>query len=363
LKFVFGILQIFKESMELVIPSDLEKFLEKELIDENRIRNELLYISDLTNSYAKNARSKNTEKNYRTDWQDFEFWCLSKRLNSLPADPHTVAGYLADRAANKFKDRKSVERAQLKVSSIVRRLCSISLAHRLKGYELNRKHPSIQETLKGIKNTHGIAQVRKEPILIEDLRLIIQAIPIELKEKISLIGVRDRALLLLGFAGAFRRSELVSLEIRDLKLVRDGFVISLRRSKTDQQGEGREIAIPFGSNPLTCPTRALQDWIKSANINEGPVFRSINRHEQISCRALTSQSVALIVKRRVIDIEKTFTFSGHSLRAGFATTAAMAGIPEYAIMKQTGHKRSDTLKKYIRAGNLWRDNAAAKVGL
>jgi len=349
--------------MNSIRPSELEKIPDNELIDENQIHDELLYISNLANLYAKNARSKNTEKSYRSDWQDFEFWCRSKKLNALPADPHTIAGYLADRAANTFNDKKGIERLQLKVSSLVRRLSSIGLAHRLKGYELDRKHQSIQETLKGIKNTHGVAQVRKEPILVKDLRLIVQAILTEIDGKISLTGIRDRALLILGFAGAFRRSELVSLEIKDLKLARDGIIVLLKRSKTDQQGEGREVAIPYGSNPLTCPVRALQDWLNAANITNGPVFRSINRHEQISLRSLTSQSVALIVKRRVLDTEKVFTFSGHSLRAGFATTAAMAGIPEYAIMKQTGHKRSDTIKKYIRAGNFWRDNAASRVGL
>ena len=241
-------------------------------------------------------------------------------------------------------------------------LSSISQAHRLAGYELNRKHPAIQETWKGIKNTHGIAQTRKEPILVEDLRTMTQGISNE-KGKPSLAGMRDKALLILGFAGAFRRAELVSINIEDLKLVRDGYIVTLRRSKTDQQGAGREVAIPYGANPLTCPVRALQDWIDAAKITSGAVFRPINRHDQIGLKALTPYAVALIVKRSIPDREKAFSFSGHSLRAGFATTAAIAGVPEYAIMKQTGHKRSDTLKKYIRAGNLWRDNAAAKVGL
>ena len=191
---------------------------------------------------------------------------------------------------------------------------------------------------------------------------MIESIQTSKGDKERLIGFRDKALLLLGFAGAFRRSELVALQIDDLKLVRDGYIVKLKRSKTDQQGEGREVAIPYGSNPSTCPVRAVQDWINIGNLQEGPLFMPINRHGQRSTKAMTSHDVAVIIKKYAPNEEMATELSGHSLRAGFAITAAIAGVQEYAIMKQTGHKRSDTLKKYIRARDLWKDNVASGIG-
>ncbi len=192
---------------------------------------------------------------------------------------------------------------------------------------------------------------------------MVESIQTSKGDKEILMGFRDKALLLLGFAGAFRRSELVDLQIEDLKLVRDGYIVKLKRSKTDQQGEGREVAIPYGSNPSTCPVRAMQDWINIGRLQEGPLFMPINRHGQKATEAMTSHAVAVIIKKYAPNREMAMELSGHSLRAGFATTAAMAGVQEYAIMKQTGHKRSDTLKKYIRSRDLWKGNAASKVGL
>ena len=333
------------------------------IIDGQEVLANLAVVSKIAQDYAKNSRSKNTMKSYSSDWKDFDFWCQSRELKSMPADPRVVACYLADRASQSFVDYHGTQKHSLKTSTLARRLSAITQAHKVAGIDFNRKHPSIQETWKGIKNTHGTAQKGKEPILIEDLRRMVDAIEVEVRGKKRLIGLRDKALLLIGFAGAFRRSELVALQIEDLKLVRDGYVVKLKRSKTDQQGEGREVAIPYGSNPLTCPVRALQDWINIGNLQEGPIFMPINRHGQKSTEAMTSHAVAVIIKKYAPNGKMAEDLSGHSLRAGFATTAAMAGVQEYAIMKQTGHKRSDTLKKYIRARDLWRDNAASKVGL
>jgi integrase len=192
---------------------------------------------------------------------------------------------------------------------------------------------------------------------------MIEAISNNEKNQIRLVDLRDKAILLLGFAGAFRRSELVGINCEDLKLARDGVIITLNRSKTDQEEQGRNIAIPYGANPLTCPIRALQDWIHFSGIQQGPLFRKINRHRQLGKYALSAHSIALIIKRNAYLKEKASSFSGHSLRAGFATTAALAGVPEFSIMRQTGHKRSDTLKKYIRSRDLWKDNPASRVGL
>lgn len=336
---------------------------EKTFINNQEVIGALIDVAKLANEYAKNARAKNTEKSYGADWRDFDLWCKSKGLSSMPAEPYAVACYLSDRACNPFIDPRGKKQSALKTSSLARRLSAISQAHQIARVEFNRNHPSIHETWKGIKNTHGTAQKGKEPILIEDLRRMVEAIPTEKNGKTQLISFRDRALLLLGFAGAFRRSELVSLHIEDLKLVRDGYIVKLKRSKTDQQGEGREVAIPYGSNSSTCPVRSLQDWIQIAEINSGPLFIPINRHNQKGVNAMTSHSVALTIKKYAVSKEKAMDFSGHSLRSGFVTSAAMAGVQEYAIMKQTGHKRSDTLKKYIRSRDLWRDNPASKIGL
>jgi integrase len=191
----------------------------------------------------------------------------------------------------------------------------------------------------------------------------------------TLHGVRNRALLLLGFSGAFRRSELTGLEIADLSFNRDGITVQLRRSKTDQEGSGRQVAIPYGTNGSTCPVRAVQDWIAGGGIVSGPLFRAVDRHGRVQQERLSDQSVANIVKQSVRAIasargmdfaaadEFSSRFAGHSLRAGLATSAAMAGATESSIMRQTGHRRADTVRKYIRLGTLFTDNAAARVGL
>jgi site-specific recombinase XerD len=332
-------------------------------VDGQEVLANLAVVSKIAQDYAKNSRSKNTMKSYSSDWKDFDFWCQSRALKSMPADPRTVACYLADRASQSFIDYSGNQQHALKTSTLARRLSAISQAHQVASIDFNRRHPVIQETWKGIRNTHGTSQKGKEPILIEDLRKMVDSIQVEAGGKERLIGFRDKALLLLGFAGAFRRSELVSLQIEDLKLIRDGYIVKLKRSKTDQQGEGREVAIPYGSNPSTCPVRALQDWINIGSLQHGPLFMPINRHGQKSTEAMTSHAVAVIIKKYASNKEMAAELSGHSLRAGFATTAAMAGVQEYAIMKQTGHKRSDTLKKYIRSRDLWKDNAASRIGL
>jgi integrase len=180
----------------------------------------------------------------------------------------------------------------------------------------------------------------------------------------SLVTLRDRALLLLGFAGAFRRSELVSLDTGDVASAADGLVITLRRSKTDQEGQGRQVGLPFGSNPRTCPVRALRDWFTAAAIADGPIFRGVDRHGNIAVTRLTDQSVALVVKRAAAAAGlDPADYAGHSLRSGLATAAAMAGVSERSIMAQTGHKSLPVVRRYIRSGGLFRRNAAAAVGL
>lgn len=180
----------------------------------------------------------------------------------------------------------------------------------------------------------------------------------------GIMGARDRAILLLGFAGAFRRSELVGLDVADCAFGRDGLTVGLRRSKTDQEGQGRKIGIPYGSNPDTCPVRVAQAWLEQSAINDGALFRSINRHRQIQFRRLSGVDVARIVKklaeRAGLDASQ---YAGHSLRAGHATSAAIAGASERSIMNQTGHRSVQMVRRYIREGSLFRENSAGKLGL
>jgi integrase len=200
--------------------------------------------------------------------------------------------------------------------------------------------------------------VQKAAALIDDIRRMVDA------AGAGLIGVRDRALILLGFAGAFRRSELVALDLADCSFGKDGLTVALRRSKTDQEGQGRKVGIPYGSNPGTCPVRNMQEWIQQAGISSGPVFRSINRHGQVQPAGLAGIDVARIVKKLAVkaglDAAK---FAGHSLRAGHATAAAIAGASERSIMNQTGHRSVQMVRRYIRDGSLWRENSAGRLGL
>lgn len=258
---------------------------------------ELLDLAQSAKEYAYLARSRNTNKAYASDWKDFTFWCNSKRLISLPALPQSVVAYLISRARQEWMDYKGRMQKPLKVASLSRRLTAISQAHKLSKQPFDKNHPDIQEVWKGIRNSLGTAQTCKDPILIDDLRKMIEAIPIEKNAKPYLIGYRDKALLLLGFVGALRRSELVSLERADVKFAKEGLIVILRKSKTDQEREGRSIAIPYGSNFLTCPVRTIQEWLEVSHISDGALFRYIDKGGDLKDKALSSHAVALIIKR------------------------------------------------------------------
>jgi integrase len=245
-----------------------------------------------------------------------------------------------------------------KASTITRRVSAISQAHQAAGHESPTKTAPVRAVLRGIRRTLGVAPQAKTPVLIEDLRLMVGALPE------GLLGIRDRALLLIGFAGGFRRSELVSLNVGHVEFSKDGLRVTVAKSKTDQEGSGRKVGIPYGSHPETCPVRALRAWLEAARIERGALFRPINRHGQIQNTRLSDKAVALIVKRYADAIGKDASdFAGHSLRAGLATAAAIGGATERAIMAQTGHRSSAMVRRYIREGSLFRENAAAKVGL
>lgn len=296
--------------------------------------------------FAKESKAASTLRAYASDWRHFTCWCSRHRLPSLPAQAETVALYLSA-LANTHK-----------TATLTRRMSAISQAHQIAGFESPTTFAKVRLVVAGIKRTKGTAQTGKAPVLVDDLKRMVARLPE------GLIGVRDRALLLLGFCGAFRRSELVGLDRRDVAITREGLVITLRRSKTDQEGEGQKLGIPYASNPSVCPVRALQDWLEVSGITNGPLLRPINRHGQMAAMRLSSQAVALIVKKYAQAVGlNAEEFAGHSLRAGLATSAAMAGASERSIMNQTRHRSLSTVRRYIRDGSLFRENAVAVLGL
>lgn len=296
--------------------------------------------------YARASKSTSTVRAYSSALRAFCGWCESMGVTSVPAAPSSVAGYVAHMASTS------------KVATIERHLAAIAEAHRLVGLETPTTDPAVTTVMKGIRRTLGVRQEGKEPVLVAHLRRIVEVLPS------NLLGTRDRALLLLGFSGAFRRSELVALDVADLDFREDGLVVTIRWSKTDQEGNGRQVGVPFGSCPTTCPVRALRRWLTEAAITEGPVFRPVNRHGQLGAERLSGKAVGLVVQRSVgkIGLESA-DFGGHSLRAGLATAAAGAGVSELAIMRQTGHRSLATLRRYVRPASLFIGNAAAQVGL
>jgi integrase len=304
-------------------------------------------VAEQARDYARHAKAPNTLRAYRTDWADFRAWCELHRLEPPPATPETISLYRADLASTH------------KVSTLIRRLSGISQAHQAAGVPTPTTAAQVRLVFQGIRRTLGSAPDQKHPAITADVRAMVGTL-----EPGSLRGARDRALLLVGFAGAFRRSELVSLDVGDVTFSSDGLVVRLRRSKTDQEARGRTVGLPFGSNPLTCPVRALRDWLERATIAHGPIFRPVDRHGTIKPTRLTDQSVALIVKRcaTAVGLDRR-RYSGHSLRSGLATAAAMADVSERSIMAQTGHKSLPVVRRYIRTGSLFRRNAAAAAGL
>jgi integrase len=296
-------------------------------------------------TFVAAAKAPATLKAYRNDWRDFESWCRAHQLVSLPSTPESVALYIADRAST------------LASGTIARRLTSITKAHQAARYTdspATTRHFVVGETLKGIRRTIGTAQHGKAPLLSADIRRIVAA------QREDLLGLRDSAIVLVGFAGGFRRSELALINICDLKFSADGVVVSVRKSKTDQEGAGREVGLPFGSSTDTCPVRALRQWLDRATIREGPVFRAVGRYGHVARRGLHKDSIGKLLKRAAARAGMNVDpLGGHSLRAGCVTQAAMNGVREFVIMRQTGHKTIATLRPYIRSGEIFRENAAA----
>lgn len=306
----------------------------------------LVALAVAAEDYAAAARAPATIAAYRRDWAHFERWCTEQHLTALPADPGTVALYVADLAAT------------YKPSTITRRLASISVVHGAAGHLSPTRDPRVQTVTRGVRRRLGTAQVEARPLGLGDLRQVLAHLPD------SPSGARDRALLLVGFAGAFRRSELVALHVDGLERRDEGLVVRLRSSKTDPEAAGRQVAIPYGSDRYTCPVTAVDAWLDLAAIISGPLFRSVDRHGNVSDHGLSGQSVSLILRRAAERAGLSSSgLSGHSLRAGFATTAAANGASEASIARQTGHRSMDILRRYVRHGTVFTDNAVTKVGL
>ena len=286
----------------------------------------------------RSSKSANTIRAYKSDFNHFMDFCKKNNFRPLPADPKIISFYITDLSSNS------------KVSTLKRRLASISVIHKLKGHYIDIKHPLIIENLMGIQRKKGVFQKSKNPILINELKEIIKVI--DNSEKNILKKLRNKALILIGFSGGFRRSELVNIDFEDLEFTKEGVKIFIKRSKTDQSGEGMIKAIPYFKEKNFCPVTYLKNWIEICKINKGFIFN------------ISDKMVAILIKKYLLaagfDPKK---YSGHSLRSGFATTAASSGADEKSIMTMTGHKTTQMVRRYIKESNLFKNNALNKIDL
>ena len=296
----------------------------------------------------KSSKANNTLRAYKSDFKDFGVFCAKHGFSSMPTEPKVVSLYLTHLSTNS------------KISTLRRRLVSIGVVHKLKGHYLDTKHPIIIENLMGIKRKKGSVQIGKKPILINHLKQIVNVIDEQKIEKIK--KLRNKTLILLGFGGGFRRTELISINKEDLDFVDEGVKITLRRSKTDQFGEGLIKGLPYFTNEKYCPVTNLKNWLILSKIKTGPIFRRFKKGAILTDHRLTDQSVVLIIKDclKIAGIENQ-NFSGHSLRSGFATVAAASGADERSIMAMTGHKTTQMVRRYIKDANLFKNNALNKI--
>ncbi|MDA9598370.1 tyrosine-type recombinase/integrase [Candidatus Pelagibacter sp.] len=297
----------------------------------------------------KSSKSINTVRAYKSDFTDFALFCAKNGFKSLPSEPKVVSLYLTQLST---KD--------VKMSTLKRRLVSIGVIHKLKGHYLDTKHPAIIENIMGIKRRKGSVQKGKKPLLISILKDIINVIDQQNNDEIK--KIRDRSIILIGFSGGFRRNEIVSLDYDDLDFVSEGVKINLKKSKTDQFGEGTTKGLPYFDNHQYCPVISIQKWIEISKINSGPLFRRFTKGLKLSLNRLTDQTVALLIKKylQLAGIDSK-NYSGHSLRSGFATSAAESGAEERSIMAMTGHKSTEMVRRYIKEANLFKNNALNKI--
>jgi len=315
----------------------------------NDIITDIKALQEETLLNLQNSKANNTVRAYKSDFNDFGIFCSQNGFKSLPSDPKIVSLYLTHLST---KDAK--------MSTLKRRLVSIGVIHKLKGHYLDTKHPSIIENIMGIKRRKGSFQKAKKPILINSLKLIINAIDQQNKQEIK--KFRDRSIILIGFSGGFRRNEIVSLNYDDLDFVPEGLKINIKRSKTDQFGEGFTKALPYFDSSQYCPVISLKNWLDISKITSGPVFRRFLKGSKLSENRLTDQTVAILIKEYLnLAGINSKNYSGHSLRSGFATSAAESGVEERNIMAMTGHKSTEMVRRYIKEANLFKNNALNKI--
>ena len=314
----------------------------------NKLTTELKTLHEATLNNLKSSKANNTLRAYKSDFRDFGAFCAKHGLSSLPSEPKIISLYLTHLSKNS------------KISTIRRRLVSISMFHKLKGHYIDIKHPIITENLLGIKRVKGSNQIGKKPLLISHLKSIINVINEQQNEEIK--KFRDRSIILIGFGGGFRRTELISIDYEDLEFVPEGLKITIRRSKTDQFGEGMIKGLPYFPNEIYCPVTSLKKWLEISKIKSGPIFRRFSKGSLLTKKRLTDQSVVLLMKKylNLAGIENK-NFAGHSLRAGFATVAAESGADERSIMAMTGHKTTQMVRRYIREANIFKNNALNKI--
>lgn len=295
-------------------------------------------LTDNAADLLRYSLAANTERAHESDLRHYRDWG-----GKLPASPATVCAYIADYAGI------------LSVATIHRRIATLSKAHEAAGLANPCRGALVKATVSGLVRKHGKAQRQAKPLLRDDLLLVLDSLGATIRD------LRDRALLLLGFAGGFRRSELVALGLADVDTVRQGLIVTIRRSKTDQEGAGRHIGIPHGRT-RHCPVAALEAWLAASRIDVGPLFRPINRHGKVGANPLTGDAVSVLLRERLegagIDPDG---YSGHSLRAGFATSAAQAGVSLLKIRSQTGHTSDSMLARYVREGELFSGNASGAL--
>ena len=316
----------------------------------NDIITDLKALKEETLINLQSSKANNTIKAYKSDFHDFELFCIQNGFKSLPSEPKIISLYLT-----------SLSSKDIKMSTLKRRLVSIGVIHKLKGHYLDTKHPLIIENIMGIKRRKGSAQNGKKPLLINNLKALIKAI--NRSNSNPIIKFRDRTIVLIGFSGGFRRNEIVSLNYDDIEFVSEGMKINLRRSKTDQYGEGFLKGVPYFDNPVYCPVISMQNWLKISEINSGSLFRRFSKGAKLTEMRLTDQTVALIIKKylQLAGIDSK-NYSGHSLRSGFATSAAEAGAEELrSIMAMTGHKSTEMVRRYIKEANVFKNNALNNI--
>lgn len=307
-------------------------------------------LREAAQEFARAAKSPATRRAYASDLRDFDAWCAGQQRAPLPAEPATVALYVTHLA-----------RSGSAASTIQRRLAAISQVHQLAGHVPPPTADwEVRQVVQGIRRRLGTAPAQKEAVLTATLRRLVASC-----DPATRTGARDRALLLLGFGAALRRSELVALDVEDVTETDEGLRIRIRRSKTDPQAHGDEVGVVKGQHPDIDPVRALQHWRELGDITAGPLFRPVTRADTVRRGRLSGQTVALIVQRTAerAGLPAPEAFAGHSLRSGCATQAAVEGAPERAIMRQGRWRSAATVRRYIRTGDLWQENASAWLGL